>query len=216
MAGDPPDPSQVPPPSAEGGAGAGLTALPLPLTGPRLMLRPYEEADIPVVATYLTDMKYWEYLPADPLSGEQVGALIQWTLAEQKQPARPTYHLCAVDRTTGDIVGEGVIKGLNAAQPVAEIGWGVARAFWGRGYATEIGHMLMAAAFNTLGVHRVAAIATLDHKAAIRVLQKLAMAREGVLREHVRVRGRFWTSALYAMLAPEYRKIHAHRADRTE
>ena len=78
---------------------------------------------------------------------------------------------------------------------------------WGRGYATEAAAALCDYAFGALEVHRIAAQHLLRNPASGRVMQKLGMRREGVLRGAVRKWGRFEDIALYAALAPEWETV---------
>lgn len=55
----------------------------------------------------------------------------------------------------------------------------------------------------TVGLHRVEATTRPDHAASWRVLEKVGMRREGLSRDHLFVRGRWWDSVRYAMLATD-------------
>ncbi len=87
----------------------------------------------------------------------------------------------------------------------ADLGFQVARSHWGRGVATEAARAALAAAFGPLELHRVEANCAVENHASARVLEKLGMRVEGVLRERMRVAGRYLDMKLYAILAPEFR-----------
>lgn len=57
--------------------------------------------------------------------------------------------------------------------PVLELGYGVAEAHWGRGYATEIAGALVRYGFDTLGLAEIQASADAANTASARVLAKL-------------------------------------------
>lgn len=67
----------------------------------------------------------------------------------------------------------------------AEIGFVVARRFWGRGYGTEAAREILqwAASIHTVG--RVWASCDIDNLASIRVLEKIGMSRETILHKSV-------------------------------
>jgi RimJ/RimL family protein N-acetyltransferase len=65
---------------------------------------------------------------------------------------------------------------------------------------------LLHAGFKTLGLNRIAAQCAPKNKGSIRVMQKLGMAREGLLRGHYYAGGRYWSSVIYALLSREYEK----------
>jgi [ribosomal protein S5]-alanine N-acetyltransferase len=64
----------------------------------------------------------------------------------------------------------------------ADIGYALARSHWRRGYATEAGEAVVAWAASLGRVYRVWAVCDIDNVVSARVLEKLGMSREGVLR----------------------------------
>jgi RimJ/RimL family protein N-acetyltransferase len=67
----------------------------------------------------------------------------------------------------------------------ADLGYALARAYWRRGYATEAGQAVVAWAAGLPEVHRVWAVCDVENPASARVLEKLGMTREGVLRRWI-------------------------------
>lgn len=64
----------------------------------------------------------------------------------------------------------------------AELGFVLARPHWGRGYATEAAGAVFAWAASCEGLFRIWATSDIENTASARVLEKIGMAREGVLR----------------------------------
>src|SRR5260370_20512162 len=60
-----------------------------------------------------------------------------------------------------------------------EIGFGLRKPSWGKGYATEIGQALVRRAFNDLGAISLVACVTIDNLASVRVLEKAGLRRAG-------------------------------------
>lgn len=63
----------------------------------------------------------------------------------------------------------------------AEIGYVLARSYWGRGYMTEAARAVVYWALSQTGVFRVWAVCDVENVASARVLEKLGMRREGTL-----------------------------------
>jgi [ribosomal protein S5]-alanine N-acetyltransferase len=63
-----------------------------------------------------------------------------------------------------------------------ELGYVLARKYWGRGYMTEAVKRLIATAFEDAAVYRVWAVCDVDNLASARVMEKSGMQREGLLR----------------------------------
>ena len=84
------------------------------------------------------------------------------------------------------------------------MGYVFRRDAWGNGYATEAAKALAASGFGQLGMHRIYAHCDVDNVASARVLEKAGMQREGLLRQHMLIRGRWRDSYLYAALEDEW------------
>ena len=112
--------------------------------------------------------------------------MIQWAVREQNISPRINYYLAVTDAKSRDLIGEAVLKVIPPGHGQGEIGFGVVPALWKKGYATEIARALINAGFEAFNLNRIAAQCAPENKASIRVMQKLGMAREGLLREHYR------------------------------
>jgi len=66
-----------------------------------------------------------------------------------------------------------------------EIGYVLARVYWGRGIMTEAVHYVLNWALNQPEIYRVWAYCDVENVASARVLEKAGMRREGVLRRYV-------------------------------
>ncbi len=126
---------------------------------------------------------------------------------EQGSPTRLVYFLAAVRKDTGALIGEGVLKILNATDRQGEIGFGVAPRFSKQGFGFEIANAILDTAFGHFKLHRVLAQCSTENKGSLRILQKLGMAREGILRDVHFTRGKWWSTAVYSALEHEYTKI---------
>jgi RimJ/RimL family protein N-acetyltransferase len=63
-----------------------------------------------------------------------------------------------------------------------ELGYVLARPYWGRGYMTEVVKALIEWAFKQSDIYRVWAVCDVDNLASARVMEKAGMTREGTLR----------------------------------
>ena len=110
--------------------------------------------------------------------------------------------MIAVDATTGDVVGGGVLHHLDAERSIVEIGYWVLPDARRRGRATRIARVLAGHAFD-LGVHRVAAYVNVGNVASERVLERAGFTREGVRRGVLRHEGRRVDATLFSKLVDE-------------
>ena len=86
------------------------------------------------------------------------------------------------------------------------MGYALARPLWGRGQVTEAAQAVIALAFAEYGLHKVWAHADVRNAASWRVMEKLGMSREGLLREHHAVRGEFGDMFSYGILRAEWER----------
>src|SRR3954454_3799066 len=94
--------------------------------------------------------------------------------------ARGYGFVAVVERSSGAVVGDAGLHPLAGRGPDIELGYTLARASWGRGYATETAAALVEHACGALGFPRVMAQVEPDNLASRRVLEKLGMTERGV------------------------------------
>ena len=69
--------------------------------------------------------------------------------------------------------------------PKVGIGYGAARAHWGKGYVTEATRAIIDWAFQQDSIYRVYATTDVENFASQRVLEKVGMQCEGILRKYI-------------------------------
>lgn len=67
----------------------------------------------------------------------------------------------------------------------AELGYVLARAYWGKGLVTEAARAVGEWVRSVPGLYRFWATCDVEHRASARVMEKIGMEREGVLRRHM-------------------------------
>jgi RimJ/RimL family protein N-acetyltransferase len=75
---------------------------------------------------------------------------------------------------------------------------------WGHGYGTEATRLMVAHAFGTLGLHRIALSVFEFNERAIRAYARVGFLTEGRAREAVWRDGRWWDELSMSLLAPEW------------
>jgi RimJ/RimL family protein N-acetyltransferase len=107
--------------------------------------------------------------------------------------------LAAVEATSGELVGAGILHHLDAERQIVEIGYFVLPAGRRRGIATTIARALAEHAFS-LGVERVAAYVNVGNAGSERVLERAGFTREGVVRSMPKPDGRRVDKTLFSLL----------------
>jgi len=68
--------------------------------------------------------------------------------------------------------------------PCVEIGWRLAKEYWGSGYATEAGKAALNTAFNKLGLAEIYSFASVSNKKSLAVMERLNMVNTNNNFEH--------------------------------
>jgi ribosomal-protein-alanine N-acetyltransferase len=89
--------------------------------------------------------------------------------------------------------------------PEAELGYELEPRHWGKGYASEAARAMVAYGFEALELDRVFAYTLGENEASWRLMKRLGMRREGVLRDQANLRGHRVDTYLYGLLKEEWK-----------
>lgn len=170
----------------------------LPLRTPRLVLRDFVEGDWRAVHEYASDVEVVRDMIWGPNTEQQTRDFIATTIEQQRRTPRHQYGLAI--EFEGRVVGGSRIEIQNEAKREADLGYVMNRRFWKRGIATEAARALLKFGFDALRLHRLWATCDPQNAGSIRVLEKIGMQREGLMREHQFIKGRWRDSLLFAIL----------------
>ena len=83
----------------------------------------------------------------------------------------------------------------------AELGYDVAKEYWGQGIATEAARAVIQFGFTTMALHRIQAHTIADNARSVRLLERLGFQIEGTLRDYsLEDDGAFHDTAAYSLL----------------
>lgn len=146
----------------------------------RLRLEPITEAHYAALRGMNTDPEVMTYLNAGQPESEQVtrNAVIR-TMGRWAEWGYSWWALMRKDDEV--LVGMACLQHLGGdkSQP-HEIGWRLARAGWGQGYASEAANAIVAHAFEVVKAPFVVAVAHPDNAASIKVMTRLGMRYTGM------------------------------------
>jgi [ribosomal protein S5]-alanine N-acetyltransferase len=166
----------------------------------RLVLRPWSLADAADVFAYAADEEWGRYLPTPHPYGEVDAHRF---VADQVALDRRVHAAFAIEHERRAIGG--VDLRLFEEGRIAEIDFAVARALWGRGLATEAVTGVVDSAFGCWpGLTRIRSMIDARNAASARVLEKVGMTREGLLRSNSFARGEAVDEAWYGILRSEW------------
>ena len=169
----------------------------------RLVLRALGRHDRDDVFTIFSDpevMRYWNSPPMAHLG--EAGAFIAKARASFSQ--RLSLRWGIVRRTGGRLIGTCALFHFDGHNHCAEIGYALARNFWGQGFNHEALAAVLDYAFATLNLHRVEAELDPRNAASARLCERLGLRREAHLREESWFKGEWGDLLIYAVLAQEW------------
>jgi [ribosomal protein S5]-alanine N-acetyltransferase len=104
----------------------------------------------------------------------------------------------------GNLVGATGLRDIDAEHSQAELGFWVAVECWGQGYATEAARAVVGFGFEQLGLNRIYAHHMVRNPASGRVLARIGLKPEGLLRQRVQKWGVFEDVVPLALLREEW------------
>jgi [ribosomal protein S5]-alanine N-acetyltransferase len=107
-------------------------------------------------------------------------------------------------KSAGTMIGLAGFGGLDADHASAELAFLLKVPYWGQGYATEAAHEVVSFGFKHLKLNRICARHLVSNAASAKVLAKLGMKPEGVLREFARKGTVFEDVVLLSLLRREW------------
>ena len=144
----------------------------------RLVLRPFRESDTDAYAAMCADPEVMKFLSADGAVLSRADAWRQMSMFLGHWELRGYGTWAVEERATGEFVGR---IGLHFPEgwPDRELGWTIARKFWGRGYASEGAFASLRHAFETLGWGHLVSLIHADNTRSIGVAQRLGQRLVG-------------------------------------
>lgn len=147
-----------------------------PLPTPRLLLRPWRAQDREPCARMTADPEVMRLMFPGALSRAESDALVDRIETHFSHHGFGMWALEIPGVTDfAGFVGLSVPSYVAAFTPCVEVGWRIARAFWGQGYATEAAATAMAYGYDTLGLEEIVAITVPHNLRSRRVMEKLTM-----------------------------------------
>jgi RimJ/RimL family protein N-acetyltransferase len=149
----------------------------------RLLLRLPQLSDADAVAEYLADPEVMRYLGGETVPREDVSSVLERWL--ERWQANGFGHFMVERRTDGRVMGRAGMVAWDTrdwrsttlqeagefAQP--ELGWALARANWGHGYATEAARAVRRWAREDLSIERLISVINPGNVRSQRVAERL-------------------------------------------
>ena len=150
-------------------------AAPIELETGRLRLRRWRDADRAPFAALNADPAVMEFFPA-PQSREASDASIDAWQAQLESRGWSNWAVELVE--SGEFmgfVGLSVPRRALPCSPCVEVGWRLARRFWGRGLASEAARAALGAGFERIGLTEIVSFTALGNLRSRAVMERIGM-----------------------------------------
>lgn len=159
------------------------------LRGRRVTLRAWTDADLAPFAALNADPEVMRFLPGrlDRAGSDALAARIR---ANLDRDGHGLWALEVPGLGFAGFVGLAAVPFALALPGVSEapweIGWRLARAAWGHGYATEAATLVLGDAFERLGLPQLVSFTAVHNRASAAVMERIELDRRGAF-DHPRL-----------------------------
>lgn len=168
----------------------------------RLLLRGFTLDDAPEVQRLAGDYAVARNTLTIPHPYEDGMAEI-WIRGLEEDEEKRISLVFAIERDDDkQLIGSIGLSGIDRQHNHAEIGYWIGQPYWNQGYASEAASALVGFAFRILRLNRVFAYHFERNVASERVLEKVGLQREGLMRKHVKKWGHYENVVVHAILNP--------------
>jgi len=129
------------------------------------------------------------------------------SIEESQKSDRVKYYFAIINKETSDYIGAigYEVKDKRGTEKIIEFGYFIKKEYWGQGYVTEAGRIVIEYAFKEDNVVKIEASCLEENEKSEKVMIKLGMIKEGHLRKHQYHEGKWKDRLVYGLLKEEYR-----------
>src|SRR5687767_913398 len=176
-------------------------ALPV-LTSAGVTLRELELTDAPALLAMLTTEEVTRFISPPPTTIDGFERFITWTRLQRAAGSYICFAVVPAGMSTA--IGLFQVRSLSSDFSTAEWGFALGSAFWGTGAFSEGARLVVEFAFDTVGIHRLEARASVENGRGNGVLRKLGAVQEGLLRRAFLKNGRYHDQVLWSLIDTDW------------
>ncbi|MCT7973164.1 GNAT family N-acetyltransferase [Laspinema olomoucense] len=176
------------------------------LESDRLMLRKMSLEDAPDLFEYASDPEVAKYTTWPPHQSLEDSHIFLNSIVEKYQ-TQENWDWGIIHKSDCKLIGTCGLVNRVQAHHHAEIGYALARPYWGQGYMPEAVKAVVAFGFQETDLNRIEGRCKLSNHASARVMEKIGMKFEGILRQQMFIKGSFHDMKLYAILREDWENL---------
>ena len=169
----------------------------------RLILRPFEKSDAPLVCALRSPEVTYNLL-SDTQSEDEAASWV--SKARKSVSKKQGYPMAVILKEDGRLMGLCGLFRVSWEHMQAELIYWLGKEFWGKGYMTEAARRMVQFGFEELGLERISAGCFVRNKASARIIEKLGFPFEGLDRHAYTKDGEFLDELRFGMLREDFIK----------
>jgi len=138
----------------------------------RLYLRQFTPNDLEDLYRIYSDSEVMKYLSKGVRNREETAADLFQIIADWEKHAFGLWAV--VNKQNNQLIGDGGLRFLGKT-PEVEVGYVLAKAYWGKGLASEVAAASLKYGFEVLKLEKVVAVADTENRYSRRVMEKMGM-----------------------------------------
>lgn len=166
---------------------------------PRLFLRKMTMADAQDMYAYSKDPEVSRHVLWDAhRSVNESKGYLRYIMRQYRNNEPSSWGI--EHKESGHLIGTIGYMWWNRENRSAEVGYSLSRKHWNQGLMTEALRAVLRFGFEDMNLHRIEAQHETTNPASGKVMEKVGMQKEGILRGRLYNKGKFVDVALYAIL----------------
>ncbi len=162
----------------------------------RLIISELEEKDIPFIVEYLQHRIYSDLTSNIPYPYTVEHAQF-WLKMSKEAFENHTGFTFGIRNKEGQLIG--AIGLHDREDDKAEMGYWIGIPFWNKGYVTEAAKAMVDFGFKELDLNKIFATHFLHNPASGKIMEKIGMEKEALLKQHVKKDGEYHDLAMYSI-----------------
>ncbi|MCC3439065.1 MAG: N-acetyltransferase [Oscillatoriales cyanobacterium] len=139
---------------------------------PRLYLRQFTPDDLDELYRIYSDAEVMKYLSEGVRNKEETAADLFQIIGDWEKHGFGLWAV--VNKQNNQLIGDGGLRFLGKT-PEVEVGYVLAKAYWGKGLASEVAAATLKYGFEVLKLDKVVAVADTENRSSRRVMEKVGM-----------------------------------------
>ncbi len=179
------------------------------LSATGVTLRELRVEDAATLFSMLSSDEAARFISPPPTTIEGFQRFIEWAIREREGGGYVCFAVVPDGMTSA--VGLFQVRSLEPGFGTAEWGFAIGSAFWGTGAFVGGAKLVLEFVFDTLGVHRLEARASVVNGRGNGALRKIGAVQEGILRRAFLRNGEYHDQVMWSLLSDDWRAQRVER-----